>query len=243
MSWIDRYRAGAYRDVWREMIDAGPWLRDRPQEWEDATAVVRETLRRVRSNVQQLHAALSSAGYRFACGDQALQAPPIDIDERLQAIERAIGPIPLLLDVWLLDIGGVNLTGTHPSWQFEFTDALVVESLIDEVVDEHRDREKTGWYELAGATRFPLALSPDYKHKADVSGGAPYSIGLPNPGVDAYWEGDTLHPQMWFIDYLRTTLLDWGGFPGWGRREPDWAAPQEPWPDALAELAANFERF
>jgi hypothetical protein len=225
------------------MVDAGPALRDDADRWEDATAVVDETLRRVRDNIALLHGTLTSAGYRFACGDLALQAPQADIRERLEEIEDVIGPIPLLLKVWLQEVGSVNFTGTLPAWRFEATDALVVECWIDDVLDDHRDRRETGWYELAGTTVFPLPLAPDSSHKIDVSGGAPYSIGLPNAGVDALWDGDPLHPQTLFVDYLRSALLEWGGFPGWGRREPEWAAPQEPWPQLLADLAAEFERF
>jgi hypothetical protein len=243
VSWIDRYRAGAHREVWREMTDAGPALRDDAEAWKDATEVVRETLRRVRDNIRLLHGTLASAGYRFACGDLALQAPSPDVRERLDEIERVVGPIPLLLKVWLEEVGSVNLIGTLPSWRFEYTDALVVECWIADVIDDHRDRQAFGWYEMAGTASYPLPLSPDYLHKVDVSGGPPYSIGLPNLGVDALWQDDALHPQTLFVDYLRSARLDWGGFPGWSRREPQWAAPQEPLPGVLTELAAEFERF
>lgn len=242
-TWIDRYRAGEHRAVWQEMTGAGPALRDNREGWDDATAVVRETLRRVRDNITLLHGTLTSAGYRFARGDLALQAPQADVRERLDEIERVIGPVPLLLKVWLQEVGGVDLTGTLPSWQFEFTDAFVVDCWIDDVIDDHRDRQDAGWYEMAGETQFPLPLAPDYLHKVNASGAAPYAIGLPNAGVDALWEGDELHSETLFINYLRSALLNWGGFPGWARREPDWAAPQEPWPPLLAEVVEELERF
>jgi hypothetical protein len=46
-----------------------------------------------------------------------------------------------------------------------------------------------------------------------------------------------------FVEYLRSALLRWGGFPGWARHEPEFAAPAEPWPPLLEQLAETFERF
>lgn len=242
-NWTDRYLAGECREVWREMTQAGPALRDDPTRWGDAEEVARETVRRARSNIAQIHELLTAEGYQFARGENALRPPAPDVHEQLSEIEHAIGEIPLSLKVWLEDVGSVDLTGSHPSWEFEYTDPLVVDCQLDEVVEEHRDREETGWYATAGTTLFPLSLSPDYMHKADVSGGPPYFVGLPNRSVDALWENDTLHPQTLFVDYLRSALLEWGGFPGWARREPDFARPNQPFPEALRRLAADLERF
>jgi hypothetical protein len=226
------------------MGDVGARLRDDAKAWQDAVEVAHETMRRVRQNVERLHEALSAEGYRFASGDRALVAPAAGVREQLDDVERVMGPIPLAVRVWLEEVGGVNLSGTHPAWQFDYTDAFVVqlEYPIDEIVEEYEDRRATGWFTLAKTDRFPLSLAPDYLHKADVSGSAPYAVGVPDAGVDAPWLRDDLH-RCSFVEYLRIALLQWGGFPGWARREPDWASPTEPWPRSLAELAAGFERF
>lgn len=56
-----------------------------------------------------------------------------------------------------------------------------------------------------------LDLAPDYLHKADISGGAPYGIRLPNASADALFENEVhgLH----FVPYLRLCFR-WAGFPG-----------------------------
>jgi hypothetical protein len=210
--------------------------------WQDAAEVALETMWRVRANVQRLHAVLVEEGYRFEYPDEAFVAPPPDARARLDEAERVVGPLPRSLRAWLELVGSVNFIGTHPQWRFEYTDALVVECPIDSIVREHEERKQMGWFRDQKTDRFPLDLAPDYLHKADVSGGAPYSVSVPDAGFDARWENDDLH-ETTFIGYLRSALLSWGGFPGWARAEPAWSAPTEPWPSRLADLAAEFEQF
>jgi len=71
----------------------------------------------------------------------------------------------------------------------------------------------------------------------------PYGIDLPDGGADAPWRNDDLHAGATFVGYLRAALLDWAGFPGWARREPEFARPRQPFPDELQRLAAGLERF
>jgi hypothetical protein len=243
MSWVARYRAGDCEGVWRELVAAGPALRDDGGGWKEATEVAGELIGRAGRNVRRLHQALAQSGYSFDLGDAALTPPQPDIDERIAEVERTVGPMPLAVRVWLQEIGNVNLTGSHPLWGFQYGDPLVVECAIDDVVEEYEDRKHVGWFELAGTDRFPLSLAPDYLHKSDVSGGAPYGINLPAPAVDALWDNDALHQGLTFVEYLRSALLRWGGFPGWARHEPEFAAPAEPWPPLLEQLAETFERF
>jgi hypothetical protein len=58
---------------------------------------------------------------------------------------------------------------------------------------------------------FRIDLSPDYLHKANISGGMPYAILVPFPGTDPVFT-DERH-ALPFIDYLRLTFK-WAGFPG-----------------------------
>ena len=73
--------------------------------------------------------------------------------------------------------------------------------------------EYDGWQEWAqadpDADPFCLPLAPDGFHKANVSGGDPYGIRLPDPGVDAWWIGETDEP---FVSYLNKVFAH-GGFP------------------------------
>jgi hypothetical protein len=67
------------------------------------------------------------------------------------------------------------------------------------------------WEECDGLTE--LALAPDDFHKANISGGDPYGMEVPNAAADGVfldWH------NAYFVDYLRTAF-QWGGFPGWER--------------------------
>ena len=84
------------------------------------------------------------------------------------------------------------------------------------------------------------ARSPDYLHKANVSGGTPYGIAIPNPGADGLlrWEPH----QTTFVNYLRIAFR-LGGMPGW-QREPalleEWALPSEAPPRWLLTLGEQL---
>jgi hypothetical protein len=242
MSWLTRYRNGEHEAVWRELVAEGPNLCADPDRCDEAIEVVHELMGRVKSNVERLHEALAASGYLFDLGDAALSPPHPDIDLRIAEVKATVGPMPLALCVWLKEIGSVNLTGRHPDWRFEYSDPLVVECDIDGIVEDYEDRKKQGWFELARTDRLPLYLAPDFVHKAGYSGGAPYGIDLPAPGADALWDNDDVHKGLTFVAYLRSALLTWGGFPGWARKDPDFA-PKEPWPALLEQLTKSFERF
>jgi hypothetical protein len=100
MSWADEYRAGDHEGVWRKLTELGPGLRQDCAAWDDATEVARETMRHVRANVERLHAALLEDGYRFDRPDDALVAPAADAHDRLDQVERVVGPLPLSLRGW-----------------------------------------------------------------------------------------------------------------------------------------------
>jgi hypothetical protein len=71
-------------------------------------------------------------------------------------------------------------------------------------------------------------VAPDYLHKANVTGGMPYGLAVPNPGADGLllWEPH----QTTFVNYLRIAF-GIGGMPGW-QHEPalfeHWALPRNP---------------
>jgi hypothetical protein len=80
-------------------------------------------------------------------------------------------------------------------------------------------------YEVAGLERplmvFPVAesvegglvlIAPDALHKADVGGGEPYGVAVPDFRADAKVLNEPRN--LLFVDYLRLCFR-WGGFPGW----------------------------
>jgi hypothetical protein len=227
--WLEHYRAGRHREVWTEITSAGPDL-DR----EDATAVARETMRRARGNVERLVEALPAHGFVF--GDTPHAPPPAGIAQRLDALEDVIGAIPLALRVFFEEVGQVNLNGTHAEWTFDYPDPLVVHAPIDFIRSEFEE-----WSEERYSETFEIPLAPDFLHKANVSGGSPYSLAVPNATADGLllWEPH----QTTFVNYLRIAFAA-GGMPGWLQepgQQPDWARPQDPPPAWLLELAGSLE--
>ena len=105
-------------------------------------------------------------------------------------------------------------------------DPLMVDPLdyvlrqVEEQLDEEADSD-----EQAG---FSVDLAPDIYHKANVSGGAPYAVHLPDRRIDTpllnvrillpvppgaqrpYVEVET---NETFVEYLRRSF-QWAGFPG-----------------------------
>lgn len=227
MSWLSEYRAGAYAEVWSAIAAAGAAVRTDPGRWRAAKDVARETMRRARLNVEAIHSRLLSEGYQFSHPEIALIDPEPDGSTRLDQIEEEVGPIALSLRCWIEEVGSVNLIGTHPEWSYEYADPLVVESTAADIRAERDERAAAGWFDDEDG--FPLPLAPDYLHKADTSGGAPYSMWIPEPGGDGAWLYDDFHTGT-FVDYLRSAF-SLAGFPGFATQD----AP--PIPETVSRLA------
>lgn len=73
-SYLERYLAGEYEQVWVELEALGEAVREEPL-YGDALAVARETMRRVRENLEVLIPRLVTVGYQF--GYSWIQ-PPAD---------------------------------------------------------------------------------------------------------------------------------------------------------------------
>jgi hypothetical protein len=174
-------------------------------------------MERVRATVERLHDALRDEGYVFARPDRALLPPADDVEDAIGAVEEEIGPVPLAITAWAREVGSVDFIGTHPAWDVEEADPFCVDTAygLADVLEVHRDWTEMGWYERGGLTTVRLDLSPDRLHKANVSGGSPYGVALPDASVDPVWCNDDLHPATTFVDYLRSALLRSGGFPAW----------------------------
>ncbi|AHH95587.1 hypothetical protein GCM10010174_78510 [Kutzneria viridogrisea] len=204
------YLDGHQVRVWTELTSMGTDLRG-TDGWSEAVEVARATMRRVRTNVERLAELLPATGYRFTEPTDVFSPPPPDIAEQLTKLEGQVGPIPLALRCWYEEVGRVDLTGGHPDWELELTDALVVDAPIEFVLDDRADWESDRGTEWDRGT-FTIDFAPDLRHKAGISGGPPYSLAVPNPGVDGLvlWEPH----QTTFVNYLRTSFR-FGGFPGW----------------------------
>ena len=241
-SYFERYQQGAYEQVWEDLLALGPAVREAPC-FNDALAVARETMRRVRVNVLLLIERLKRGGYRFDEGWLGLwktpeereemrrlspvDAPPLPhVHKRITELEDLAGSLPLSVRAFYEVVGTVNLAGVHPAWRKPRLDPLVVISL-EEVLDKIHP-----WLYPAGEARegpYELYIAPDETLKDGAGGSGPYVIPLPNPAADALllaWE------ELPFVTYLRMCFR-WGGFPGW--------AAYDVRPEAdLAELTAGL---
>lgn len=212
-SFLERYQQGDYKQVWKDLLTLSQQVRQEPT-FSDALATARETMTRLRRNLEVLVYRLNEKGYQFQNPASILLPPSSDIKEKINYLEQRAGVLPLSLRAFYEVVGSVDLTGGHPVWKgCEYPDALVIfpiESALNEVEDWEYDKEA---YEKAfGSFRVPLA--PDAYLKENVSGGMWYGIALPNLSADAVvleeWHRTTL------LNYLRICLR-WGGFPGLAR--------------------------
>ncbi|MGZ6376098.1 MAG: hypothetical protein ACXWPI_15445, partial [Ktedonobacterales bacterium] len=67
LTYLERYLAGEYEQVWAELQALGAAVREEPLH-SDALAVARATMRRVRENLEMLIPRLVKAGYQFGYG-------------------------------------------------------------------------------------------------------------------------------------------------------------------------------
>jgi hypothetical protein len=154
----------------------------------------------------------------------------------MDALEADVGPFPLALRAWFEVVGNVNLNGRHSAWSFEYPDPLVVDAPVDYIRSEFEAWAEDRGTEWDRGTVFEVPIAPDYLHKANVSGGMPYGIAVPNLAADGLllWEPH----QTTFVNYLRIAF-HMGGMPGWQRQPAlleEWALPGEPPPQWLLEL-------
>jgi hypothetical protein len=234
---LERYLDGQHEQVWTELVGIGPSIRDDPEEWADARAVAEETMRRVRANVARLREGLPAIGYEFANPDGVLVDPTDDVRAELDRLEAATGPIPLAVRVFCEVVGSVDLSGEHPEWPHQLLDPLMFETSVDYWIDSHEDMREQG--AITDAEPYELDFSPDDLHKADISGGAPYAVRVPDASADALvvWEPH----ETTFVNYLRI-VLRFAGMGGMGEVRHH-GHDLFPTPPEVERLAAELERF
>ncbi|MEM9726044.1 MAG: hypothetical protein AAF909_11335 [Pseudomonadota bacterium] len=105
---IQRYLDGEHEVVWAELVDYGPidsWEWRREAGW----AIACETMERVARNLRSIVDRLRSSGYDFEDPAAALTDPPPDVEEKVDALEREAGFLPLSVKAFFIKVGGVNL--------------------------------------------------------------------------------------------------------------------------------------
>jgi hypothetical protein len=226
MTHFRRYQAGDHVEVWADLIALGSSVRE-SAALSDARSVAWATMERVATNVERLIARLKGHGYEFGVypDGTALRgttsplirpntASLLEIDE----LEHFAGTIPLSLRAFWEVLGCVCLIGRTCHGRLEYSDPLYVAPPIVGIVDVrefHPDK-----FEAREPLGEPFAcpIAPDFLHKDNISGGEPYSIRLPNVGADTKLENEW--HDLYFVNYLRVAILEWGGFPGLASSNP-----------------------
>src|SRR5262245_58035299 len=112
-NYLDRYQRGDCEQVWADLLALRGGIREKPL-YADALAVAKETMSRVRANIERLVPRLTSLGYRFAYPDRAFVPAGADTRRSATEAEHRFGPLPLSRRVWCNIVGEVNFMGSHP---------------------------------------------------------------------------------------------------------------------------------
>jgi hypothetical protein len=236
--YLARYLAGEHEKVWEELVALGPAVREEPV-LSDAAAVARETMRRVRHNIETVHRRLVGLGFPFADGDRAFIPAAPDALQRIEAAERELGPFPLSLKAFYCEVERVNFRQERrepPDPLFGglgYLSALVV----------------LGWQEglEAGRTRFAGTDGAVVVIRERPSGRSGTFL-IPTPEADAEvgcFRSRFYSRDFSFLDVLRGKLR-WSGFPTaphLGEPEAGLADIPSPSPEVLPLLREGLLPF
>ncbi|MGH2496471.1 MAG: hypothetical protein ACRDIV_17365 [Ktedonobacteraceae bacterium] len=142
-------------------------------------------------------------------------------------IEQLVGAVPLAMRAWYEEVGGVNFYGYHTEWDQRYRswyppilkhtvssrlmsecDPLMVCPLDKALMMRLRREYKAG--EL-----YRLEFAEDRYFKDYCNGSSsPYAFTLPDAAADSLLYCFDFNQPVTFVQYLRTSILRWGGFPG-----------------------------
>jgi hypothetical protein len=268
-TYLERYLQGEHEQVWAELQAMGERVPDEPV-YSDAVAVARETMRRVRSNVELLIPRLETLGYYFHADHEEnreahdppkLASPHEQTRAQLDEIERGSGPLPISLRAFYEVVGAVNLVGEPPrpeSEDAEFLDLADSEYEGDGWVGGTRldplyiyglqtnyERWQQARDDAARRATYRALLFPDFYLKYGIGGVGPISIKAPSATMDAplMFEGGALiSPQggEFLFGGYLRFALARGGFPGLSGEDVDTSPIAS---DLLARLVEGFQPF
>ena len=230
---LQRYLSGDYQQVWGDLMKLGDGVRRDPHA-ADALAVAYETMERVSANVRTVHARLQELRYRFRAPKEAHEPPPREAAKLLQRLQKNERTLPLSLRAFYEVVGAVNFMGRKSHWPWtmvKLTTSQPEDSLVlaDPLV-VFPFEEAFG--ELDEDDHGFISIAPDDLHKADISGGDPYEIAVPDLRAD----GELLNErhELLFVEYLRLCFR-FGGFPGFDGADER--------PAVIDSLSADLQPF
>ncbi|MGA9520974.1 MAG: SWIB/MDM2 domain-containing protein [Myxococcaceae bacterium] len=220
-----RYLDGDHAGVWAELTALKMEVH-RPEYLGDAWDVARETMRRVKSNVEVLRERLTARGYRLARPEPAHVSP--DDLQCLDELEAKVGPLPISLRAFYETVGPIDLT--QSAQQIDMRDASG--GRLESLGHFSPLAFYPAHYLLERATRERTHFMPDDAEKAHFSGGIVEIFFRPHAdaplGLFEPWEEEL------FVPYLRTAFSH-AGFAG--RVDPTTRQILFPQTDLIAELA------
>jgi hypothetical protein len=247
IDYLARYLAGEHEAVWSELFALGETVRD-PAVLQAANAVARETMRRVREDVEAITERLRKHGYKLRNAKKALAAPAALTAKHLDALEKIAGhPLPLSLRAFWEAVGSIDLT-EHQGRAYRENE-LLFEGLGQDdplVICPPKDALDfaKAWQKERSATLAellePLALyvGPGrvWKGSPEAGDDAPCWMKLTGATADAL-VGPSRGPHEPFVATLRRVILTCGGFAGLAGPRDD-----AEWP-GLALLTADLQPF
>lgn len=213
------YQRGYHQEVYDELLSLQEDIYE-PDVYEDAVAVAREIMQRVRYNIEQLVVRLKQVGYLFGKGSSLVntfsetyvamfQPPNPETPENIAILEQIVGSLPLSLKCWYEEVGSVNFIGLFSENKQKDgpdLDPLYIEPLESLLqIVQNFIKEEIWEYETE------LIIAPDSYHKYGYSGGGAYSISFPCKHFDTLLINEPHNTT--FINYLRICISS-GGFSG-----------------------------
>lgn len=202
----------------------------------EALDFARQMMRRAGDQLKRIVEELSHQGYRFVNPQGPVHAPEVGIAECCSELRHRSVHVPIALEAWLAEVGGVDLTGSHPAWSrpgYSFDDAatdeypILTDAFVCVVPQGYLENLYDEWIHRQEIELFPFRIdfSPDDLHKANISGGPPYELSASIPAIDSLVLNER-HCTT-FVGHLRYALR-WRGFPGFENLpgEGEWSTIQ-----------------
>lgn len=243
-AWLERYRDGAMTEVWSEIVEHGPNIRE-PKLLAEAEQVAALMMQRVRDNVVVVIKRLSKEKLSLLAGSpkKAAPGPGAKPEKVLKKLDKALGvPLPLSVAAFWHEVGPVDLRidrdasgAADLAERAARADAFVATSAKDALA--HLDQARVAEARYPGPLRRPtdrILFAPAGPEKSDpharISRFA--ELLVTSQGAEATLVGAS-EPES-FVAYLRRTVLEGGGF-----ADPDALGDEE----LVARLTHDLQPF
>jgi hypothetical protein len=220
---LDRYQRGEHEGVYRALVEAAG-------DDEEAHAVARALMERVRSNLEDLAARWRVRGF---CLARPIGEPEAAC-QAIGSIEQAHGPLPPALRALYQVMSWIDFIEEPPGPPWPDREQL--DSIAFHAVEPQLD-------DLIGVPAPELQLFDDFLVKFGLAGVGSIYVPLPAQGFDPelHFEGQALlgadGSTLRLVPYLRATILERGGMGLLG-------APEEELdPSLLRELTTGLIPF